>query len=102
MKIAGADNLQEQSVVLNPEKRELYIKVCNASDQTKTADINLSIFSGVKKGMKASVKTLKGQPTDRNDINSQPIAPVVSDITVAPKMSFEVEPYSFSMITVKL
>lgn len=102
VKIAGADNLQEQSVVLNPEKRELYIKVCNASDQTKTADINLSIFSGIKKGMKASIKTLKGQPTDRNDINSQPIVPVESDITVAPKMTFDIEPYSFSMITVKL
>lgn len=100
VKIDGADLLQEQSVVLNPEKRELYIKVCNASDQTKTAHLDLSRFKGIKEGV---MKTLKGpNPGERNDFNTQNIVPQYQDIKMSSKMTLELEPYSFSMITVKL
>lgn len=99
VKIEDADNLQEQSVVLNPEKRELYIKLCNAGEKSHKAQLDLRRFRGVKSAEKL---TLKGRPDDANDFDSQEIVPVSEPISIAPKMTLELEPYSFSMITVKL
>lgn len=46
------------------------MKLCNASADTKTADINLSRFKGVKTAVKT---TLTGQPEDENNYEKQPI-----------------------------
>src|SRR5574344_2080185 len=53
-------NMQEQSVVLNTKTRQLFVKLCNASADSRTATIDLSRFKGVKT---AAVKTtISGSP----------------------------------------
>lgn len=92
-------NLQEQSVVLNVKKRELYVKICNASADAKKATIDLSRFGGIKSATKT---TLTGKPEDENNYEAQPVKPVTENIKMAKKSTIDVAPYSFSMITIKL
>lgn len=97
--IKDATNLQEQSVVLNTKTRQLFVKLCNASADTKTADINLSRFKGVKTAVKT---TLTGQPEDENNYEKQPIAPKTETVKMKKKMSLELAPYSFVMLQISL
>lgn len=99
IKIKDATNLQEQSVVLNTKTRQLFVKLCNASADTKTADINLSRFKGVKTAVKT---TLTGQPEDENNYEKQPIAPKTETVKMKKKMSLELAPYSFVMLQISL
>ena len=99
VKIKDATNLQEQSVVLNTKTRQLFVKLCNASADTKTADINLSRFKGVKTAVKT---TLTGQPEDENNYEKQPIAPKTETVKMQKKMSLELAPYSFVMLQISL
>lgn len=98
-KSEGEGMLQEQSVVLNTKTRELFVKVCNATANTKTAKVNLSRFSGMKP--LATQVTLSGQPEDENNFDSQPIAPVTTQIKVKKNMTLELAPYSFTMIKIQ-
>ena len=98
-KSEGDGYLQEQSVVLNTKTRTLYVKVANATDKTKTANLNLSRFS--IKG-NATKTTLKGQPEDENNFDKQPIAPTTESVKVAKKSKMDIPPYSFTMLTFKL
>ena len=97
--IKDATNLQEQSVVLNTKTRQLFVKLCNASADTKTADINLSRFKGVKTAVKT---TLAGQPEDENNYEKQPIVPKTETVKMKKKMSLELAPYSFVMLQISL
>ena len=97
--IKDATNLQEKSVVLNTKTRQLFVKLCNASADTKTADINLSRFKGVKTAVKT---TLTGQPEDENNYEKQPIAPKTETVKMQKKMSLELAPYSFVMLQISL
>jgi alpha-L-arabinofuranosidase len=97
--IKDATNLQEQSVVLNTKTRQLFVKLCNASADTKTADINLSRFKGVKTAVKT---TLTGQPEDENNYEKQPIVPKTETVKMQKKMSLELAPYSFVMLQISL
>lgn len=97
--IKDATNLQEQSVVLNTKTRQLFVKLCNASADTKTADINLSRFKGVKTAVKT---TLTGQPEDENNYEKLPIAPKTETVKMQKKMSLELAPYSFVMLQISL
>ncbi len=97
--IKDATNLQEQSVVLNTKTRQLFVKLCNASADTKNADINLSRFKGVKTAVKT---TLTGQPEDENNYEKQPIAPKTETVKMQKKMSLELAPYSFVMLQISL
>lgn len=97
--IKDATNLQEQSVVLNTKTRQLFVKLCNASADTKTADINLSRFKGVKTAVKT---TLTGQPEDENNYEKQPIAPKTETVKMQKKISLELAPYSFVMLQISL
>jgi len=97
--IKDATNLQEQSVVLNTKTRQLFVKLCNASADTKTADINLSRFKGVKTAVKT---TLKGNADDENNFEKQPIAPKTETVKMQKKMSLELAPYSFVMLQISL
>ena len=97
--VKDATNLQEQSVVLNTKTRQLFVKICNASADTKTADINLSRFKGVKTAVKT---TLTGQPEDENNYEKQPIAPKTETVKMQKKMSLELAPYSFVMLQIPL
>jgi alpha-L-arabinofuranosidase len=71
--IDNKTNLQEQSVVLNTNTRRLYIKIANASDQTKEVRLNLSRFGSLKPN--GTITTLSGQPGDENNFDAQPLLP---------------------------
>ena len=88
-----------QSVILNAKTRKLYVKICNASDQAKKANINLSRF-GIKKN---AVKTvLAGSPDQENNYDQQPIAPQKETIKAQKKFTLDVAPYSFVMLEYSL
>ena len=91
--------LQGQSVVLNVKTRQLFVKLCNAGDQAKKANINLSRFKGVKKADKT---TLTGQPDAENNYDQQPIAPKTETISLKSKTTMELAPYSFVMLQIQL
>ena len=97
--IKGGDKYQGTSCVLNTEKRELYIKLVNAAGEAKDASIDLSRF---KIKSKATITTMSGQPEQQNYFDAQPVAPVTKDIKMSKKMTLSVEPYSCSVIRVKL
>lgn len=96
----NGDKYQGTSCVLNTDKGELYIKLVNAAGEAKDANIDLSRFKSVKS--KATITTMSGQPEQQNYFDAQPIAPVTKDIKVSKKMTLSVEPYSCSVIRIKL
>ena len=88
-----------QSTILNVKTRKLYVKICNASDEAKKANINLSRFK--IKGN--AVKTiLTGAANDENNYEQQPIAPQKQDIKAEKKFTLDVAPYSFIMLEYSL
>ncbi|MCH5312631.1 MAG: alpha-N-arabinofuranosidase, partial [Prevotella sp.] len=97
---ADGDKYQGTSAVLNTEKGELYIKIVNASDQPKSASIDLARFKKLPKT--AEVITISGQPEQENNYDAQPIAPKTSSLKVSKQMTFTAEPYSCSSIKIKL
>ena len=88
-----------QSVILNSKTRKLYVKLCNASDEAKKANINLSRF-GIKK--MATKTTLEGNANDENNFEAQPIAPQKEQIKAQKKFSLDLAPYSFVMLEYSL
>jgi alpha-L-arabinofuranosidase len=100
VKIDGATNLQGQSVVLNTKTRQLFVKICNASDEAKRANIDLSRFKGMKS---QAVKTvISGQAQDENNYDAQPIQPKEESIKASKKMTLDIAPYSFTMLQINL
>ena len=93
------NHLIGQSVVLNVNKRELYVKVGNMTDQTKTVNIDLSRFS-VKPNAVRTV--LSGKLDDENNYDKHPVSPVKSDFKAAKKMTLDIQPRSLEMITIQL
>lgn len=98
-KSEGEGMLQEQSVILNTKTKELFIKIGNATANTKKANIDLSRFS-IKPLAKKTV--LAGNPEDENNYDAQPISPKVEDMKVKKQMSLDIAPYSFTMIKVSV
>lgn len=93
------NSLFGQSVVLNTHTRRLFVKLCNAGAETKTAQLNLSRF----KLPGEAVKTiLTGQPTDENNFEAQPIVPRTERIPAEKKTSIELPPYTFMMLEYQL
>ena len=92
--------MQGQSVILNTKTRQLFVKLCNASADAKSATIDLSRFKGMKKTMTKTV--LSGQPDDENNYENQPIAPKSETIKAAKKLNIDLAPYSFVMLQVSL
>ena len=90
-----ADVHYGQSVVLNVKTRKLYVKLVNASDQTKKANINLSRFGLKKQAVKT---TLSGNADDENNYEKQPIVPVKETIKAQKKFSLELAPYTMIML----
>ena len=88
-----------QSVVLNVKTRKLYVKICNASDEAKKANINLSRF-GIKKNVVKTV--IAGSANDENNYDQQPIAPQKETIKAQKKFTLDVAPYSFVMLEYNL
>ena len=91
---------EPNEVVLNTKTRQLFVKLCNASAEAKTAHLDLSRFNGMKPVAEKS--TISGQPNDENNYEQQPIAPVKETIKMKKRMDMELAPYSFTMITIQL
>ena len=89
-----------QSVVLNTKTRQLFVKICNAGETAKKANIDLSRFKSMKKVMTKTV--LSGQPNDENNFDVQPIAPKSETMKAQKKMTLDIAPYSFVMLQVAL
>ena len=93
------NHLLGQSVILNVNKRELYVKLANMTDAPKSVNIDLSRFS-VKPN---AVKTiLSGSLDDENNYDKHPVSPVKEDVKVSKKMTVEVPAHSLVMYTIKL
>ncbi len=88
-----------QSVVLNVRTRQLFVKLCNATAEPKTASIDLSRF-GLRKT--ATKTTLSGQPEDENNYDAQPIKPKTETFKPEKKFKTTLAPYSFVMLTYNL
>ena len=88
-----------QSVVLNVKTRKLFVKLCNASAETKKANVNLSRF-GVKG--QATKTMLAGSPDDENNYEAQPISPKKEQVKAQKKFTLDLQPYSFVMLEYQL
>jgi len=97
--IKDATELQGQSVILNVKTRRLYVKVCNASADEKTANINLSRFPLKKTATKT---VLAGQPEDENNFDQQPISPKREQVKPQKKFQLKLAPYSMVMLEYQL
>lgn len=93
------DNLLGQSVVLDSQARKLYLKVCNAGENSAKANIDLSRFGGFKSVTKT---VISGQPNDENGFDAQPIAPVSEKIKLKSKTTLDVDPYSITLYSISL
>ena len=91
--------LQGQSVVLNVKTRKLYVKLVNASDKEKEANINLSRFPIKKQAVKT---ILAGNANDENNYDKQPIAPQKETIKAEKKFDIDLAPYSMVMLEYSL
>ena len=87
-----------QSVILNVKTRKLFVKMVNASDQPKKANINLSRF-----GQKMATKTvLAGSPDQENNYEAQPIVPQIEQVKAKKKFTLDLQPYSMVMLEYQL
>jgi hypothetical protein len=94
-----ADVHYGQSVILNVKTRKLYVKLINATDKEKEADINLSRFP-IKKNCVKTV--LVGSADDENNYEKQPIAPQKETIKAKKKFDIDLKPYSMVMLEYQL
>ena len=98
--VEGGDKYQGTSCVLNTEKGELYIKYVNAAGTAKKVNIDMSRFKGINP--KATLTSISGQPWQQNYFDGEPIQPVTKDLKVSKTMTVTAEPYSCSVIRVKV
>ena len=101
---AGVQQPQEdvhygQSVILNVKTRKLYVKLVNATDKEKEADINLKRFS-LKKLAKKTILT--GGANDENNYDAQPIVPKTETFKAQKKFDIDLPPYSMVMLEYQL
>ena len=105
-----------QSVVLNTKTRQLFVKLCNAGSEEKTALIDLSRFKGLPDTAEQTVLT--GQPDDENppilnhdkgkghdkekSHEAKSVTPTKETIQVNKRMELAVAPYSFVMLQLTL
>ena len=89
-----------QSVILNTKTRELFVKICNVSDDTHTATIDLSRFKGIKGQCIRTVLT--GAKDATNDYDNHPVIPVSDTIKANKKQSLEIKGNSLVMLKFKL
>ena len=98
--VEGGDKYQGTSCVLNTEKGELYIKYVNAAGEAKKVNIDMSRFKGINP--KATLTSISGQPWQQNYFDGEPIQPVTKDLKVSKTMTVTAEPYSCSVIRIKV
>ena len=84
------------SLVHDDAKKELVLKLINASNQSLNATIN---FDSVQFSTNANLEVLAGDPNSRNSIyNPSLIEPVESIITISNDFEYQMPAYSFSLI----
>ena len=88
-----------QSVILNVKTRKLFVKLVNAGEQPKKANVNLGRF-GLKKF--ATMTTLSGKAYDENNFDAQPIAPKTEQVKAKKKFTLDLQPYSMVMLEYQL
>ena len=88
-----------QSVVLNVKTRQLFVKLVNAGDKAKTANVNLSKFSLKKMATKT---VLTGKADQENNYDAQPIVPQAEQVKAQKRFSLELQPYTMVMLTYNL
>ena len=88
-----------QSVILNVKTRKLFVKLVNAGDQAKKANIDLSRF-GLKKT--ATKTVLTGAPDAENNFEQQPVAPQSETVKAKKKFTLDLAPYSMVMLEYQL
>jgi len=93
------DSHYGQSVVLNVKTRQLFVKLCNATGETKQAHLDLRRFGSLKAGTKTE---LCGQPYVANTYDQQPVAPVKTPFKAKGRMDVYLPPYSFTMLEINL
>ena len=93
------DNLIGQSVIYNQKNREVFVKVCNASDKPFTAAVDLSRFGKLKPT--AELTTISGQANDENNYESQPVQPVKQTQQAKSKSTLNIPAYSVTMLKVQ-
>jgi alpha-L-arabinofuranosidase len=89
-----------QSVILNTHTRRLYVKLCNAGDEAKTAQVDLSRFGKLPATAKKTV--ISGQPEDENNFEQQPIAPQTEEVKAERKATIQLSPYTMMMLEYQL
>ena len=88
-----------QSVLLNVKTRKLFVKLVNAGDQAKKANINLSRF-GLKKV--ATKTVLTGAADAENNYDAQPVVPQKEQVKAQKKFAIDLAPYSMVMLEYQL
>ena len=104
VKFAGGDDefknhLLGQSVVLNVNKRQLYVKIANMTEQATSATVNLSRFSVKPNAMKT---ILSGALDAENNYDNHPIDPKREQIKASKKMNVEIPAHTLIMYTIQL
>lgn len=93
------NHLLAQSVILNVKTHELFVKVANMTDETRTASLDLKRF-GIKSTADKTV--LKGNLDDENNYDNHPVSPVKSTVKVKKQMPLELPAHSVTMLKIKL
>ena len=96
----GDNSLIGQSVILNADKGEVYVKVCNCGIFPRKATIDLSRFGNFDATAERTV--LSGNPDFENNYDRQLVKPKTDNMSVQKKMTIDVPANSFTMIKVTL
>ena len=86
--------------VLNADKGEVYVKVCNCGIFGRKATIDLSRFGNFETTAERTV--LSGNPDFENNYDRQLVKPKTDNMNVQKKMTIDVPANSFTMIKVTL
>lgn len=96
----GDNSLIGQSVILNDEKGEVYVKVCNCGIFGRKATIDLSRFGNIEATAERTV--ISGNPDMENNYDRHPVEPKKDTMEAKKKMTIDVPANSLTMIKVTL
>ena len=96
----GDQSLLGQSVILNDQKGEVYVKVCNCGIMPRKATIDLSKFGNIEATAERTIIT--GAPDMENTYDRHPVEPKKDNMQVQKKMTIDVPANSITMIKVTI
>lgn len=100
VKFSKADSKEvDASCVVNSKKKEVYVKIANTGSEAMKATIDLARF---KVKPNASVVVITGDKNAENNYDAQPIQPVETAIKAGKTMTYDVQPYSFTVLKLKM